>query len=117
LSRGLLLLSWGLLLLSRGLLLMSRGLLLLSRGLLLTRNPLLTELLLACLACSFTTASPPKRSRSWLDTAQVHELLRVLDMTTVTQIATTLERQEITGAALLYVTENQIQETCYDCRS
>jgi hypothetical protein len=37
-------------------------------------------------------------------------------MTTVTQIATTLERQEITGAALLYVTENQMQETCYDCR-
>jgi hypothetical protein len=43
-----------------------------------------------------------------LDTAQVYELLRVLDVTTVTP--TMLERQEITGAALLYVTEDQMQE-------
>jgi hypothetical protein len=43
-----------------------------------------------------------------LDTAQVYELLRVLDVTTVTP--TMLERQEITGAVLLYVTEDQMQE-------
>jgi hypothetical protein len=43
-----------------------------------------------------------------LDTAQVYELLRLLNVTTVTQAM--LEREEINGAMLQYVTEDQMQD-------
>jgi outer membrane protein assembly factor BamB len=43
-----------------------------------------------------------------LDTAQVYEFLRLLDVTTVTQAM--LEREEINGAMLQYVTEDQMQD-------